>query len=74
VSAHAGADASAGVFAPRGVSRAALEPLHQNGNRQGGRVGHEQMHVVSFAVELHQLDIEVGAHRTQGVLAKGEHR
>ena len=32
------------------------------------------MHVVSFAVELHQLDIEVGAHRTQGVLAKGEHR
>jgi hypothetical protein len=31
------------------------------------------VHVVGFAVELHQLDIEFGAYRTRGVLAEGEH-
>ena len=31
------------------------------------------MHVVGLAVELDQLDIEIGAHTTHGVLAVGEH-
>ena len=43
------------------------------GDRQCWRVGDEQVHVVGFAVELHQLDIEFGAHRAHGVLAEGEH-
>jgi hypothetical protein len=30
--------------------------------------------MVNFAVELDQLDIELGAHATHGVLAVGEHR
>jgi len=74
VSAHAGADTRAGELTPHGVSRPALEPLHQNGNGQGWRVSDQQMHVVGFAVELHQLDSELGAHRMQGVLTKDERR
>jgi NAD(P)-dependent dehydrogenase (short-subunit alcohol dehydrogenase family) len=31
------------------------------------------VHVVGLAVELDQLDIEIGAHTTRGVLAVGEH-
>jgi hypothetical protein len=30
-------------------------------------------HVVGFAVELDQLTVEIGADRTHGVLAEGEH-
>nr|WP_169715458.1 hypothetical protein [Mycobacterium shinjukuense] len=30
--------------------------------------------MVGFAVELNQLDIEFGAHRSDGVLAQGQHR
>ena len=62
MSAHAGADTDAGELAPYRVSGAALEPLHQNGNRQGGRISDEQMDVVGFAVEFHQLGVELGAH------------
>ena len=36
-------------------------------------VGDEQVHVVGFAVELDQLDIEIGAHGAHGVLGEGEH-
>jgi len=72
MSAHAGADTGAGVFASHGVGRATFEPLHQFGDCKCGRVGHEQVDVVGFAVELDQLDIEFGAYRAHGVLAKGE--
>jgi hypothetical protein len=47
VSAHAGADTDAGVFAAHGVSRAGFESLYQNGNRRSGRVGDKQMDVVA---------------------------
>jgi hypothetical protein len=72
-SAHAGADTGAGVFRSDRVGRVVFEPLNQRRDRQRRRVGHEQVHVVGFTVELHQLDIEFDAHRTHGVLAKGEH-
>jgi len=32
------------------------------------------VYVVGFAVELNQLDLELGAYRAHGVLTKGEHR
>ena len=73
VSAHAGADTAAGVFAAHGVGRAACEPLHRDGDRQRWRVGDEQVQVVGFAGEFDQLDVQVGAHRGRGVLAEGEH-
>lgn len=53
---------------------AAFKPLHQSGDRQGGRIGNEQVHVVGFAVELDQLGVEVGADAAHGVLGEGEHR
>ena len=69
VSAHTGADTCAGELTPDRVSGAAFEALRQNGNRHCGRIRHEQVHVVGLAVELNQLDIEVGAHGAHGVLA-----
>ena len=73
VSAHAGADTGAGIFTPHGVGGAAFEPLQQRRDRQGGRVVHERVHVVGFAVELDQLDVEFGADGAHDVLAEGEH-
>ena len=73
VSAHAGADTNTAVFAAHGVGGAAFESLGQNGNCQGGWIGQQKVDVVGFAVELHQLDVELGADRTHGVLAEGEH-
>jgi hypothetical protein len=68
-----GADTGLDVFAVHGVSRAALESLCQHGYRQCRRVGDEQVQVVGFAVEFHQLDIELGAHRANGGLAEGQY-
>ena len=73
VAVHPGADTHPGVFAAHRVSGAALEALGENGNRQGGRVGDQQVRMVGLAVELDQLDIELGAHTAQGVFAEGEH-
>jgi flavin-binding protein dodecin len=61
VSAHAGADAGADELAPDAVGGAGFKPLDKNGNREWGRVSDQQMHVVGFAVELYQLDVEFGA-------------
>ena len=52
MSAHAGADTRAGELAPDRMGGAAFETLHQDGDRQDGRVGDKQVHVVGFAVEL----------------------
>lgn len=68
MSAHAGAGTDAGVFAADRVSGAAFEALDRDGDRQGGRISDKEMHVVGFAVELDQLDIELGVHRAHGVL------
>ena len=38
-----------------------------------GGYGDEQVHMVGFAVELHQFDGELGAYGAHGVLAVGEH-
>jgi hypothetical protein len=48
--------------------RSALEALRENGDRQSGRLSGQQVHVVGFAVELDQLDIEVGKYAPRGVL------
>jgi hypothetical protein len=48
MSAHAGADTGADVFAAHGVSRVTFEPLNQGKDRQCGRMGHEQVHVVAW--------------------------
>jgi hypothetical protein len=74
VAAHVGADTRAGKRAPHRVRGAAFEALHQDGDRQSWRVGHEQMHVVSLAVELDQFGVEFGAEAAHGVLGEGEHR
>jgi hypothetical protein len=55
---HAGADTRASELAPYRVSGAAFEALHQDGDRQSWRVGHEQMHVVGPAAEFDQLGVE----------------
>jgi hypothetical protein len=73
VSAHACADTAPGVFAAHGVGCTPLEPLRQRRDRQGWRVGDEQVHVVGFAVELDQLGVEFCAHVPQRVLAKRHH-
>lgn len=70
---HAGADTCAGEFATDGVGGAAFKTLGQNGYRECRRVGDQQMDVVGFAVELDQLDVQVSAHRADGVLAVGRH-
>jgi hypothetical protein len=61
------------VYSRRTAQAVAFEPLDQRRDRQGWWIGDQQMHVVGFAVELDQLDIEFGAHGTHGVLAEGEH-
>jgi hypothetical protein len=66
-------DAGAGELAPGAVGGAVFEALGENGDRQGGRVGDEQVHVVGFAVELDQLDTELGAHVAHGGLGEGEY-
>ncbi len=48
--------AGAGGLARDAVGGAAFEALGENGDRQGGRVGDEQVHVVGFAVEFDELD------------------
>jgi hypothetical protein len=37
-------------------------------------MGDEQMHVVGLAAELHQIDIQLGAHGGHGGFGEGEHR
>ena len=74
VAAHAGADTHAGNLAPHRLSGTAFESLHQDGDRRSWRVVHEQMHVVSLAVELDQFGVEFGAEATHDVLGEGEHR
>jgi hypothetical protein len=64
VAAHAGADTRTGELA--------FEALHQGGDRQSGRVGDQQVHVVGLAVELDQLDIELGADGGHGGCAECE--
>ena len=58
MSAHAGADTAAGVFASHAVDGAAVEPLHQRGDSERGRVGDEQVHVVGFAVVIDELGVD----------------
>lgn len=67
MSAHACADARAGVFAAYRVGGAAFESLNQGGDRQRGRVGDQQVHVVGFAVELDQIDAQISAHTSHMV-------
>jgi hypothetical protein len=55
---HTGANTRAGELAADRVGGATFEELGENRNRQGGRAGDEQVHVIGFAVELDQLDIE----------------
>jgi len=74
VSAHAGADTLTGELAPDRVSGTAFETLDQQGDRQSGRVSDEGVHVVGFAVELDQLDIELGADSAHGGFGEREHR
>jgi len=73
VAAHAGAHTCAGEFPANGVSGAAFEAVHQRRDRQCGRISHEQVHVVGLAVELDQLDIELGAHGAHGGFGEGEY-
>jgi hypothetical protein len=47
VSARAGVDTVAGELTPYGVGGAPFEPVHQRRDREGGRVVHEQVHVVA---------------------------
>jgi hypothetical protein len=61
VAAHPGADTGCGELMPHGVGGAAFGSLHEGGDRLGGRVGDEQVHVVGFAVELDQLNGEPSA-------------
>ncbi|MDT5000652.1 MAG: hypothetical protein QOK12_2757 [Mycobacterium sp.] len=52
---------------------AVFEALGKNGYRWRGWMCNQQVHVVGAAVELDQLDIEVGAHSTHGGFGEGEH-
>ena len=73
VAAHAGADAAADEFvSPHCVGGATIQALYECRDCHCGRVGDEKVHVVGFAVELDQLDIEIGAHVVHGVLGEGE--
>lgn len=56
----------AGVFTPDRVRGVAFEALGENRNRQSGWIRDRQVHVVGFAVELDQLDIELVADLTDG--------
>ena len=73
MSAHAGADAGTGEFATHRVGGASLEALGKNGNRECGRISNQQMHVVGLAVELRQIDIQLGADGAHGGFGEGEH-
>jgi transposase len=48
VSAHAGADTNTGEFAAHRVSGAAFEAWGKDGNRECGRVGHQQVHMAGW--------------------------
>lgn len=73
MSAHAGADAGTGEFAAHRVGGAAFEPLGENGDRECGRISNQQVHVVGLAVELHQIDIQLGADGAHGGFGEGEY-
>jgi hypothetical protein len=62
VSAYAGADTCTGELTPDRVGGAFFEVLGQNRYRHCGRMRHEQVQAVGFAVDLNPLGIEVGAH------------
>ena len=71
--AHAGADTPP-VYSRR--TAYAVWPLRRWARTEIARVGGyatEQVHVVGFAVELDQLDIELVADLTHGALGEGEH-
>lgn len=70
---HAGAHTCAGEFASHGVGGAAFEALGENGYRECGRVRDQYVEVVGFAVELDQIDIELGADGAHGGFSEGEH-
>lgn len=53
--------------------RDALEGVDQLGELDLGRVVHEQVDMVLFAVELLQLGFEVGAHLSHDLLAARQH-
>ena len=73
VAAHAGTDAAADEFvSPHCVGGATIQALYECRDCHCGQVGDEKVHVVGFAVELDQLDIEIGAHVVHGVLGEGE--
>ena len=55
------------AYAVRPFSRCTSVEIAKAGGRRG------PVHVVGFAVELDQLDIEIGAHGAHGVLGEGEH-
>ena len=46
----------------RRVGGATIQALYECRDCHCGQVGDEKVHVVGFAVELDQLDIEIGAH------------
>ena len=73
VSACSGAPTGCGVFAARGASGAAFNPLDQCGDRERGWVGDEQVHVVGFCLERDELGVEFGADLADGVLAVDGH-
>ncbi len=73
MSAHVGANTSAGEFSSYLVCGSAFEPLGENRYRERGWIRDQEVNVVGFAVEFDQLSAQVGAHGAQGVLAVGEH-
>jgi hypothetical protein len=73
VFAHVGADTAAGVFGAHRAGGTAFEPLRERRDGRGGRVVHEQVHVVGFAVELDSIDVEFNAQGADGVFAEGEY-
>lgn len=64
---HAPVNSRRTVYAVRPLSRCARTEI------ASGRIGDQYMHVVGFAVELDQLDIELGAHGAHGGFGEGEH-
>src|SRR5699024_11067057 len=52
----------------------ALQGVDQPGECHLGRVDDQEVHVVGFAVELHQFGLEVGAHVPADLLQSGQVR
>jgi hypothetical protein len=64
---------AAGELFPQVVRGYALEAVDQRGDRESGRVVHEQVDVVGFAVELAKFSAHLRAQVPHDLLARGEH-